>query len=54
MIRFFTILSREPFDLDSGSDIVLAAIHDPGDGGNNEDDAKGGNAVVYFSVSGGL
>jgi hypothetical protein len=46
VIRIFTSLSREHFHLDSGSDIVLTAIDDPGNGRNDEDNAEGGNTVV--------
>jgi hypothetical protein len=52
VIDLFTTLAREHFHLDSGSDIVLAAINDPCNGRNDEDDAEGGDTVVCFSVSG--
>lgn len=48
---WFTSLSRKYFNLDPGADKVLTTIKDPGNGGNNENNAEGGNTVVYSSVS---
>lgn len=39
-------LSSQHLHLDTGTDIVLPAIEDPGDAGNDEDDAKGSDTVV--------
>lgn len=51
VIRIFTGLSRKHFHLNSRSYVVLAAIHDPGNRGNDENNAKGSDTVVWFSVS---
>ena len=43
----FTGLSREHFYLNTGSDEVLAAIENPGNGGDDEHNTESGNTVVY-------
>lgn len=47
----FTSLTRKHFHLDARSDIVLATIDDPCNGGNDKDDAKSSDTVVWFLVS---
>ena len=40
-------LAREHFDFDPGTDVVLAAVDDPGDCRNDEDDCKSSDTVVW-------
>lgn len=42
-----TSLTSKHFHLDTGTDIVLTAVGNPGDAGNDEDDAEGSDTVVY-------
>lgn len=39
-------LARQHFHFDPGSDVVLAAVDNPGDCRNDEYDCKGGDTVV--------
>lgn len=47
LFRLGANLSGEDFDLDARTNEVLAPVHNPLDGGNDKDDSKGSNTVVY-------
>lgn len=44
-------LTGEHFDLNTGTDVVLTAVSEPGDGGENNYNSKCGDTVVYGFVS---
>jgi hypothetical protein len=48
MLGLNTSLSGQKLHLYAGTNVVLAAVREPCDRGNDDNNGKGGNTVVYL------